>query len=181
MGGKIKCDFKRAFVHQRSNARTRGIGFKLVFDEWKQIWIGSGRWDQRGRGADKYCMCRIGDLGDYEVGNVFIGLGRENTRDGNLGRVPSVETRAKISASNTGKPHPWSEGANNPMHRQEVKKKISEAMSGLKHHNAKGVNTPSGFFESTREASLHTGVPMPTIQWRCRHNKFGFSYGLAYA
>ena len=175
MGGKINCPFMRAYVQQRSNAKTRGIGFNLTFDEWKKIWIDSGKWEQRGRGAEKYCMCRIGDTGAYEIGNVFIDLGRHNVRDGNLGKECSAESRAKISASNTGKPHPWSAGEKNPMHRPEVKAKMSAAIGGANHYKQRGVVTPKGYFVTAKAAAESLGIKQSTVEWRARHNKFGFS------
>lgn len=176
MGGKRTTEpFLRAYRMQKSNAATRGIPFLMEFEQWKQIWLDSGKWEQRGRGANKYCMCRLGDIGPYEVGNVFIDLGKNNVRDGNLGKSCSEEHRTKISVANSGKPHPWSEGANNPMHRPEVKAKISEALSGENHYKARGVITPFGFFPTARQAAEALGMKKPTVEWRARHNKFGFS------
>lgn len=168
--------YKKAYTQHKSNAKTRGIEFKLTFDEWKQIWVDSGKWDQRGRGAEKYCMCRIGDLGCYEVGNVFIGLGKTNVRDGNLGKIDSQDTKNKKSAAAKGKPKPWFIGDKNPMHRPEVKAKMSVAVGGSNHYRAKTVVSPFGVFGSTTEASKELNIPAVTIQWRCRYNKSGWSY-----
>jgi hypothetical protein len=171
--------FRKAYTQHKSNAKTRGIEFRLTFDEWKQIWVDSGYWDQRGRGANKYCMCRIGDVGCYEVGNVFIGLGKINVRDGNLGKLDSEETKQRKSKALTGKPHPWLVGDKNPMHRPEVKAKISIAVGGSNNYRAKTVISPFGVFGSTTEASKELEIPAVTIQWRCRHNKAGWSYSTA--
>ena len=168
--------FRKAYTQHKSNAKQRGIEFKLTFDEWKQIWVDSEKWEQRGRGADKYCMCRIGDAGCYEVGNVFIGLGKTNVRDGNLGKTDSQETRHKKSVAAKGKAHPWSAGDKNPMHRPEVKAKISAAVGGSNNYRAKTVISPFGVFGSTTEASKELNIPAVTIQWRCRYNKSGWSY-----
>lgn len=175
MGGKIKCQFKKAYVQQRSNANTRGIEFKLTFDEWKQFWLDSGKWEQRGRGAEKYCMCRVGDSGAYELGNVFIALGRQNVSEGNLGKPCSDEHKKKIAEANKGKPHPWSAGDKNPMHRLEVKAKLSEAIGGANHYKARGVITPQGFFPTAKAAAEALGIKKPTVEWRARNNRFGFS------
>lgn len=171
-----KDSYLKAYTQQKSNAKQRGIEFAITFDEWKQIWIDSGKWDQRGRGAEKYCMCRIGDVGCYDVGNVFIGLGKHNVRDGNLGKIDTDETRKKKSESMIGMPHPWSVGDKNPMHRPEVKAKISIAVGGANNYRAKTVICPLGVFGSTTEASKELNIPAVTIQWRCRHNKAGWSY-----
>lgn len=178
MGGRRTTEpFLRAYQIQKSNARTRGVEFALTFDEWKELWIASGKWGERGRGSEKYCMCRTGDTGPYAVGNVYIDTNHKNLSDGNLGRVPSEETREKISVANTGKPHPWSEGASNPMHRPEVKAKVSEAIGGEKHYRAVGVTTPGGFFVTAKVAAIALGIPKATVEWRARHNKSGYSQG----
>jgi len=169
--------FLKVYKAQKSNARTRGIAFFLTFEEWLAIWIESGKLDQRGRGAEKFCMCRNGDIGPYEVGNVFIGTGRENVKSGNLGKLDSDETRKKKSQSMRGIPHPWSVGEKNPMHRSEVKAKISALIGGANHYKAMGVTTPQGFFPTAKAAAEATGIKKPTIEWRARHKKFGFSYG----
>lgn len=168
--------YRKAYTQQKCNAKQRGVPFLLSFEEWKTIWLGSNKWDERGRGAAKYCMCRIGDAGAYEVGNVFIGLGAKNVRDGNLGKFDSDITRAKKSASLTGKPHPWSAGTNNVMHRPEVKAKISAATSGGKHYSARAVITPFGSFDSGTDAAIALNIPKPTIYWRCKYQKSGFAF-----
>ncbi|MBB5663229.1 hypothetical protein GGE68_001405 [Rhizobium leguminosarum] len=68
----------RAYQHQQQSATVRrGIPFKLTLMEWWNIWDESGRWADRGMGRGWH-MCRVGDLGAYEVGNVFIGEGTGN-------------------------------------------------------------------------------------------------------
>jgi len=160
---------------QQRNATDRGIPFLLTYEEWLKVWNDSGKLEQRGRGADKFCMCRVGDLGSYEVGNVFIGTGRENVRAGNLGKPVPQEVRDKISKSNTGKPHLWCTGDKNPMHRPEVKAKMSAKTGGENHYKQRGVNTPQGYFVTAKAASEALGIPKPTIEWRAKYNKFGFS------
>lgn len=68
-----------AFNSQRQNARSRGISWDLKLWEWWQIWQQSGKWDERGRGKGKYVMCRFGDVGAYEAGNVYIATCEHNT------------------------------------------------------------------------------------------------------
>jgi len=162
---------------QKQNATARGIPFLLSYEQWLNIWVDSGKLHERGRGANKFCMCRYGDIGSYEVGNVFIGTGRENVRDGNLGKRMTQEVRNKISKANKGKAHPWSVGERNPMHRLEVKAKMSAAIGGANHYKAIGVTTPQGFFPTAKAAAEALGIKRPTVEWRARHNKFGFSYG----
>lgn len=162
---------------QERNAQARGIPFLLSYEQWLAIWIDSGKLNQRGRGAEKFCMCRNGDDGPYQVGNVFIGTGRENVRNGNLGKEVPQDVRNKISKANSGKPHPWSVGEKNPMHRPEVKAKMKELIGGANHYKAIGVTTPQGFFPTAKAAAEALGIKKPTVEWRAKHNKFGFSYG----
>ena len=167
--------FLKSYRMQKSNAKTRKIPFLLTFEEWLTIWNNSGKLAQRGRGADKFCMCRVKDFGAYEIGNVFIGTGRENVRDGNLGKLDSKETKLKKSKAMRGIPHPWSVGDKNPMHRPEVKAKMSAKIGGANHYKQRGVNTPQGYFVTAKAASEALGIPKPTVEWRARYNKFGFS------
>ena len=169
--------FLKVYKAQKSNAKTRGIDFLLTFEQWLAIWNESGKLLERGRGANKFCMCRVNDSGAYEIGNVFIGTGRENVRAGNLGKEMTQEVRCKISKSNAGKPHPWSVGDKNPMHRPEVKAKMSEKTGGANHYKAIGVTTPDGFFPTAKLAAIALGMKKSTVEWRAKHNKYGFTYG----
>ena len=68
-------DLKKAYTTHKSNAKRRGVGFVLSFEEWLSVWEASGKLMERGRGKEKYVMCRHGDCGDYTVDNVFIATG----------------------------------------------------------------------------------------------------------
>lgn len=169
--------FLKGYTQQKSNAARRGVKFLLSFDDWKEIWLSSDKWNERGRGANKYCMCRFGDAGAYEIGNVFIDLNTINVSDGNVGKKDSLETRKRKSFALSGKHHPWAVGDKNPMHRPDVKAKMSAAIGGANHYKAIGVTTPNGFYPSAKIAAEALGMKLPTVEWRARHNKFGFSYG----
>lgn len=171
-----KDPFRKAYTQQKSNVRQRGLEMRLTFEEWKQIWLDSGHWEERGRGALKYCMMRKGDQGHYEIGNVFIGTGAQNVSDGNLGKLDSEETKRLKSLALSGKPKPWACGDGNPMHRPEIKAKISAAISGGKHYAAKRVITPMGEFDSGTTAAKELGIPKPTVHWRCSHSWNGWAY-----
>src|SRR5690606_30372960 len=69
----------RAFSMQRANAHRRGIEWKLTRLEWWSVWQDSRKWEQRGRGRG-YMMCRAGDVGAYEIGNVYIATGVHNSK-----------------------------------------------------------------------------------------------------
>lgn len=174
-------DARKKFNAHKSNAKRRGIDFCMTFEQWTEMWDKSGKWLQRGRGADKYCMCRVGDTGPYSVENVFIGQGKKNVSDGNIGKPDSKETKRKKSEAAKGRSHDYAKGENNVMHRPEVKAKISEAIGGANHYKAKAVVSPFGKFGSATEAAKELGIPAVTIQWRCRYNKAGWSYDLAIA
>jgi hypothetical protein len=65
----------------KATAKARGIPFLLTFEEWWLIWEASGRYSQRGKTLDSYCMCRVADAGAYTLGNVYIGTVRANLRE----------------------------------------------------------------------------------------------------
>ena len=69
------------FNSQRSAANSRGVKWKLNLKQWWDIWQQSGKWDQRGRGKNRYCMGRIADQGAYAIGNVKIITTEQNGRD----------------------------------------------------------------------------------------------------
>jgi hypothetical protein len=94
---------KRAFHSHRKRARKCGIDFLFTFEEWAGLWETSGKWDQRGRGSDKYCMARFGDKGPYAAGNVRICTNRENLQE-TRGRPKSDETRARMSQYQKSRP-----------------------------------------------------------------------------
>jgi len=172
-----KNPFLKAYTQQKSNAKQRGVEFLMTYEEWKQVWLDSGKWELRGKGIGKYCMCRYNDEGPYAIGNVFIDLSSSNVREGNIGKVVSEETRQLMALSKKGKPHPWSRGDKNPMHRPDVKAKMSAAIGGANHYKARGVYTPMGYFVTAKEAASALGISKSTIEWRARRNKMGFSYG----
>ena len=167
--------FRKAYTQHKSNAKTRGIPFLLTFEEWKEIWLASGKWAERGRGADKYCMCRKGDTGAYEVENVFIDRNAQNVSDGNRGKHDSLQTKTKKSAALSGVPKPWALGDKNPMHRPEVKAAMSAAIGGAKHYRQRGVITPQGYFVTAKAAAAALKIPKSTVEWRAKHEALGFS------
>lgn len=73
---------KGKFRTQRANAKRRNIPWLLTFEEWWDIWQKSGKWDQRGTGANQYCMARILDCGAYKKGNVKITTMKKNSQEG---------------------------------------------------------------------------------------------------
>ena len=70
-------DARRAFYRHRANAESQGKVFRLTLAEWWSLW--APHWPERRK--RKYCMCRTGDIGAYEIGNVRIDTQRGNSRE----------------------------------------------------------------------------------------------------
>ena len=106
---------RKVFSQHGRNARRRvdvhgnPIQFKLSFDEWLSIWEKSGHLNERGAKKGQYVMSRIGDTGNYEVGNVFIQLFEDNISQGNKGKnkPKSLIHVEKHKAKVTGVKKPW--------------------------------------------------------------------------
>jgi hypothetical protein len=108
-----------AYNAHKGGAKRRNIAFLLTFKEWLAIWFDSGKWEQRGRGSDQYCMARYGDAGPYAIGNVRICTIAENTSEAHLGKLRSDITRERLSISHSGKPR--------KPHSAETRKRMSIA------------------------------------------------------
>lgn len=83
-----------AYQAQRRTARTRGIEWNIKLWDWWQVWDKSGKWSLRGRTKGHYVMCRFGDVGAYEVGNVYIA-----TCSHNCSVQPNNPHRANFAAN----------------------------------------------------------------------------------
>lgn len=68
-------------VH-KNGAKRRGIEFNLTFEQWWELW--EPYWESRGKQKDSLVMCRVGDSGNYEVGNVYIDTYSKNSREAAL-------------------------------------------------------------------------------------------------
>lgn len=93
----------KAYRGHAARAGARGIDFKLTFKEWWFYW--EPHYEQRGVRAGQKCMCRTGDVGAYEVGNVRIDTVAGNNaersevfRSRNLaaGRMPTAHGRRPL-------------------------------------------------------------------------------------
>ena len=88
------------FVQQRCNADRRGIAWRMSFECWLAIWLGSGHWRERGVCRGQFCMARHGDRGPYSASNVSIVPNAVNIA---AGQVPFTPERcAKIAAGLKG-------------------------------------------------------------------------------
>ena len=104
-------EMKEKYRVHKAKAKHRGIDFNFTFEEWKDIWINSGHWHDRGWGANKYCMSRYNDIGPYEVGNVFIQTNGENISQAQMGHHRSYgpfsdEHKRKIGLGHLGTKRP---------------------------------------------------------------------------
>ena len=96
---------KQRYNEQKYRATSRGIQFNLTFEQWYDIWDQSGKWEQRGCKKDNYVMSRIGDMGAYTIGNVFIQLHQANAKDGQLGKKLSITHIQSIKQTMLGNKH----------------------------------------------------------------------------
>ena len=80
--------WQRCGSYDRLDANGKQILWKLSFDEWLSIWIESKKYSQRGSKKGQYCMSRFNDLGDYELGNVFIQEHSNNISQARKGKLP---------------------------------------------------------------------------------------------
>ena len=95
---------RKAYEHQckrciggRLDRAGNPIEMRLTFVEWLNVWLESGHWHERGVRKGQYVMSRIGDLGHYELGNVFIQTCSQNSRDANVGKSLSLTSRGRLS------------------------------------------------------------------------------------
>lgn len=63
---------------QKTHAKERGIEFNLTYDEWTDWW--GVDIHNRGRCKGQLQMCRFGDAGSYELGNIYKDTVEENIR-----------------------------------------------------------------------------------------------------
>lgn len=107
----------QAYRTHAASAAQRGIEFKLTFDQWWALW--EPHYPQRGRNVGQKQMCRTGDTGAYEAGNVRIDTVQGNAdersqvyrkRNTDAGRMPLSKDRLpSLSAQD---PTGWIGGRN---------------------------------------------------------------------
>jgi hypothetical protein len=71
---------KKAYDDQQRHAESRNIPWLFTYAEWLEMWLVSGKWEYRGRGAGKYHMCRFGDEGPYSTTNCYVATMEENQK-----------------------------------------------------------------------------------------------------
>ena len=90
---------KRKWQLHRTNAKMRGIEFKLTFEEWFCWWMETGHYHERGREVGKYVMGRVGDKGAYELGNIECVLANANSTAPHIGKPKSEAWKEKFRKS----------------------------------------------------------------------------------
>lgn len=96
--------YRAAYGQHKRDASRRGITFLFTFEEWYNLWLWSGKLEQRGRKKGQYVMARYGDKGPYSIANCKIILCEENHSEGSLGKhfPKSDETKQKLRLSQLG-------------------------------------------------------------------------------
>lgn len=114
------------FRTQKSQAKRRGIEWNFTFEQWIEWW--GEDFDRRGRGPNDLVMARFGDTGPYSPENVRKATVAENHSEANLGRIPSEETRTKMSvaasswrAARRAKSNAFSPGGKHPEKRLKIR------------------------------------------------------------
>lgn len=107
------CGPIKAFWMQRRSAATRGIDWLMTLPQWWEVWQTSGKWAERGRGKNLYCMARLSDVGPYSVDNVHIITNSQNASDS------FAKTSGAERAANARRPAEYSDTLLSPR-QQEI-------------------------------------------------------------
>lgn len=94
---------KRRWQVHRTNAKMRGIEFKLTFEEWFCWWMDTGHYHERGNKHGQYVMARKGDKGAYELGNIECVQAQENSVAPHIGKPKSEEWKDAVRKSRAEK------------------------------------------------------------------------------
>lgn len=148
-----KDKFRQGYTRSKADAKRRGIEFLFTFEEWKQWWVDTGKWELRGRNSGCYQMCRNNDIGPYAIGNVYCDTIESNSKLPHVGARHRPEWAQKIGNSLRGKP-----------------KSAEHAKAIAVSHLGKRYKTPAGIFDTSGECETATGVKRATVMWRCKNN-----------
>lgn len=151
-----KDKFRQGYTRSKADSKRRGVEFLFTFEEWKQWWIDSGKWELRGKKAGCYQMCRKNDVGPYSVDNVYC---------------DTVEANSSLPHKGVKKPKEWSDKIANSLRGKPKSKSHIEAL--VKSRLGKKYLTPAGIFVTSAECEKITGVKRATIMWRCKNNYQG--------
>ena len=151
-----KDKFKQGYTRSKADSKRRGIEFLFTFEEWKQWWLDTGKWELRGKKAGCYQMCRNNDTGPYALWNVYCDTVEANSGLPHKGAIRPIDWNNKISAGLKGK-----------QKSKEHLKAIAFSRLGKKYL------TPAGVFFTSKECEQATGVKRATVMWRCKNNYQG--------
>ena len=98
-----KCKYRQGYTRSKADAKRRGIEFCFTFEEWKQWWNETDKWQLRGKTKGSYQMCRINDEGPYILGNVYCDTVEANSALPHAGQTRPTEWKEKIQQKLTGK------------------------------------------------------------------------------
>lgn len=65
--GEIPHQQYLCWLQMRAQASYRKESFELTFEQYQQLW--QGKWDQKGRGTDQYCLTRDDPDGPWTTDN----------------------------------------------------------------------------------------------------------------
>lgn len=153
------CKYKQGYTRSKADAKRRGIEFHFTFEEWKQWWDETGKWDLRGKTKGCYQMCRVNDEGPYKLGNVYCDTVEANSSLPHAGQKRTTEWKEKIQKKLTSKSKS-----------QQHRKNLSASKLGKRYL------TPFGIFDTSKECESVTGIKSATIMWRCKNNWKGWGY-----
>ena len=87
---------KKKYNDHKHQAHSRGIEFLISYEDWLEMWLESGRWEQRGSKKGQYQMTRKLDKGPYSKNNCVIKTVEENQAERH--NVPDGQTGDIIMA-----------------------------------------------------------------------------------
>ena len=145
--------FRKGYTRSKADAKRRGIGFLFTYEEWKQWWLDTGKWELRGKTNGSYQMCRKNDTGSYCLENVYCDTVEANSALPHKGVPRRSEWSQKIGDGLRGK-------AKSEAHAKAL------AVSKL----GKMYRTPAGVFNTSAECERANGIKRATVMWRCKNN-----------
>lgn len=164
-----------AYHVQKTKAASRGIEFRLTFDEWLRWWLAQGidrNTQKLGKSARGLCMCRNNDSGAYELGNIYLATRQQNSRDSKVNFPPQgrkagfarrIQTPDGVFASRDATAHHYG------ITPEAVGWRIANWQDWNyidPDQNGKAIHTPQGIFPSQRAAAQALGVQVSTVQRR---------------
>lgn len=90
-------DVQQRYVDQKyyATSKRRNIPWEFTYYTWCLKWFESGKWDERGKEALQYCMCRTGDVGPYSYENTRIDTNKSNGAESYANNSPVIPNKRK--------------------------------------------------------------------------------------